>query len=271
MWQSFWAYQTDLPPGSGFAQFSAIHLAWIFTALFFIFATLVYYRRQTAVLRRRIERTLAVLLAASYLLRWTWAVLIGHYYAAEMLPLQLCALAAAMEVAAVLSRKPLLKEFGYACGIPGALVAFIMPGIGPYPLWHFYYLLFIMDHSILLLLPVLWIWGDGFRPDGRRLLRCFAILLVMAGIDVVINARIGSNFMFLNFVPADTSLKPIADGFGNPGYQFAMGLLLLIVWGILYTPWIIVNRRIGRNDAGGVKPSVKRHNNQLKTHNKAGS
>ena len=243
MRQSFWAYQTDLLPGSGIAQFSVTHLAWVFTAGILVLATLLIYRRQAAARRRRMELVLAVLLAASYLLRWIWAAVIGHYYAAEMLPLQLCALSAAMEIAAVLSRKPLLKEFGYACGIPGALVAFILPGIGPYPLWHFYFLLFILDHTILILLPMIWVWGDGFRPDVRRLLRCLAILLVMAGGDVVINARIGSNFMFLNFAPEDNSLKPVADIFGNPGYQFAMAALLFVVWGILYAPWIIIKRR----------------------------
>lgn len=243
MRQSFWAYQTDLPPGSGIAQFSATHLAWVLTAGILVLAALLIYRRQAAAHCRRMELVLAMLLTASYLLRWIWAIVIGHYYAAEMLPLQLCALSAAMEIAAVFSRKPLLKEFGYACGIPGALVAFIMPGIGPYPLWHFYYLLFILDHTILILLPMIWVWGDGFRPDVRRLLRCFILLLVMVGGDVVINARIGSNFMFLNFVPADTSLKPVADLFGNPGYQFVMAAILFVVWGMLYAPWIIMKRR----------------------------
>ena len=186
---------------------------------------------------------IAVLSASGYIFRWIWVALIGHYDPNEMLPLHLCSLSAIMEFIAVVSRKPLFKEFGYACGIPGAAVTFIMPGMGPYPLFHFYYMVFILDHSILILLPMLWIFGDGFRPDLRRLSRVFMILLAMASVDVVVNRLLGSNFMFINYAPDDTTLKAAADFFGNPGYQFAMGGILMILWVFLYLPWVIAKRK----------------------------
>lgn len=243
MWKYFWKYETDLPSGIGVAQYSTTHLAWVATVLIIIFLVVLFYRSQTVAIRRRIELTIAVLLASGYIFRWIWVALIGHYNPAEMLPLHLCSLSAIMEFIAVVSRKPLFKEFGYACGIPGAAVTFIMPGMGSYPLFHFYYMVFIMDHSILILLPMIWIFGDGFRPDLRRLTRCFMILLVMASFDVVVNKLLGSNFMFINYAPDDTTLKAAADWFGNPGYQFAMGGILLIVWVFLYTPWIIEKKK----------------------------
>ena len=239
MWRYFWTYSTDLPPGTELPPFGAGHLGWVFVSLAVILATTLVYRKQTLVWRRKMEVAIAILMASGYVLRWGWAAVIGHYYAAEMLPLHLCSLAALVEMAAVFTRKPLLKEFGYACGIPGAVVAMVMPGIGPYPLWHFYYLLFILDHTILFLLPVLWITGDGFRPSFHRLKQCFFLLLGMAAVNIAVNAWLNSNFMFLHFVPEGVVLKPLSEKLGIPGYQFAMAGLLFLVWTVMYLPWMI--------------------------------
>lgn len=251
MGKYFWLYTTDLPEGIGVKQFSPVHLIWASSALLIVFLAAVFYLRLSKPVRRRFEILLAVLLASGYVFRWIWAVVIGHYEAQEMFPIHLCALSAMIEFAAVISGKPFFKEFGYACGLPGALATFIMPDMGLYPLWHFYYLVFILCHSILILLPILWIWGDGFRPDLRRLLQCFVLLLFLAGCDVIINIRTGSNFMFLNYVPGTAKLKAAAEWAGNPGYQFAMVGILFTIWAFLYIPWILVNRRRRRKETRG--------------------
>ncbi len=243
MWDYFFTYAYDLPPGTELPLFGIRHIGWVSVSLVLITGLVLLHRRLSAPRRRRMEVAVAVVMALGYLLRWGWAAVIGRYYAAEMLPLHLCSLAAMMEMAAVFSRSPLLMEFGYACGIPGAVVAMILPGIGPYPLWHFYYLLFIVDHLILLMFPILWVVGDGFRPSFRRLVKCFALLLGMAGLDVLVNHWIGSNFMFLHFVPEGVLLKPVSKKLGVPGYQFAMAGLLFLVWGGLYLPWILRKKR----------------------------
>ncbi len=253
MWQYFWVYQTDLPPGIGVDLFSATHLAWVFTASLLIYLIALLYCKQNKIIRRRMEIVIAILLLSGYLIRWIWAIWIGHFDPTDMLPLHLCALSAMAEFIAVFSRNLTLKEFGYACGVPGALATFILPSFGAYPLFHVYYLVFILDHSILILLPLIWIWGDGFRPDSRRLLRCFAIVLFMAGIDVMVNKLINSNFMFINGVPDGTIYKPIADWFGNPGYQFPLTLVLLLVWGIFYAPWMLKRKKAASRLKAGQK------------------
>lgn len=243
MWQYFWSYQTDLPADVSVTLFGPTHLAWVSTALLLILLALLAYRRLGEASRQRMQLFLAVLMVSTYLIRWIWVVAIGHYSALEMLPLHLCSLSAWLEFATVLFSRPIMKEFAYACSMPGAIASFITPGMDPYPLFHIYYLQFVIAHSILILLPVLWIWGDGFRPDYRRLPRCLAILLLMAGGAELVNRLIGSNYMFLDYAPDATPLKPLADYFGNPGYQLAMAGLLLLIWLIFYLPWVIGNVR----------------------------
>ena len=251
MWRYFWSYETDLPPDIGVELFGTTHLTWVAIALLLIVLVCLIYRRLTPPARRRLQLTLAILMTGGYVLKWIWALLIHHYELTEMLPLHLCGLSAWLELGAVLGKRPFLKEFGYACSLPGAAFTFITPGMGPYPLLHFYYIQFILAHTILLLLPILWVWGDGYRPDYRRLPRVFAFLLLLAGIAVVVNWQTGSNYMFLNYAPESTPLKPLADFFGNPGYQAAMAGLLFLIWVAEYVPWAVSARRhhAGTGDA----------------------
>lgn len=251
MWPYFWQYQTDLPSGSGFATFSPTHLAWLAVSWLLIALAALGYRYLSPPARLRAEQSLAVLIASTYLFRWIWAAALGHLYASEMLPLHLCAVAALVDTVAAFTRPAWLKDFGYACGIPGAIIAFLLPGIGPYPVWHFYYLLFTLDHAILILLPVIWISGGRLRPNIRNLPRCLGLLLIMAGFALLANQALGSNFMFLTTIPPDTPLTPLAKSLGNPGYQFVMAALLFLIWGLLYLPWIIHRWRRRLTDEPG--------------------
>jgi hypothetical integral membrane protein (TIGR02206 family) len=240
MGKLFWAYETDLPQGSGFDMFSVTHCLWIVSSLLIVMllAVMIHFLKPDRQLK--IERILAVVITASYFLRWIWAALIGHYNPAEMLPLHLCAAAALAEVLAVYTRKSWLMDFGYACGLPGSLVAFIIPGVGHYPVWHFNYLMFTIDHMILILLPIVWIIHHDFRPDYHNLPHCLIVTILLAGFDYVVNPIIGSNFMFVSFVQPNTPLTAIGLRLGVPGYQLAMGLLLLLTWALIYTPWILI-------------------------------
>ncbi len=191
----------------------------------------------------RLDRILAIALAMSYILRWLWALIIGRYKLDENLPLQLCSVSAIMIIAAVFSQKTLLMAFGYACGLPAGLAVFAMPGPARYPLVHFFYLLFILSHILLVLMPLLWVTSRRLVPDIRQLPKIFLILLPFAALALSLNSLIGANFMYLNGVPGGLGVTGLADALGNPGYQFVMIALLLVIWVILFLPFSIHNRR----------------------------
>lgn len=239
MLKYFWTYETDLPPDIGVVTFGVVHLTWVVVVLLMIFLTLQIYRRQTAVNRRRIQVAAAFLLVAGYIGRWIWAGLIGHYSIVEMLPLHLCTISVMVEFAVVITGRIIFKEFAYCCSLPGAISSLITPGMGLYPLLSYYYLQFAMAHMILILLPLIWVIVDGFRPDIRRFPACAALLLMFAGIAFTVNQIIGSNYMFLSFAPKDTPLEVFELWFGNPGYLIPTILLLFAIWFLFYLPWMI--------------------------------
>lgn len=243
MFDYFWLYKTDLPQGVGTANFSATHWAWLSVSFCLIVATLFWYRRQSVSTRHTARIVIAILLMMGDLTRWTWAGIIGHYSVVEMLPLHLCTVSVIIEVTSVFNKNRIFKEFSYATGLPGALAALLTPDWGVYPFFNFQYLQSTVTHTLLVLLPVIWVWGEGFRPDARQLPRCFGLLAGLAAIAAIVNRFLGSNYMFLSFAPKDTPLEIFETWFGNPGYIGPLFLLVIVIWLVFYTPWILIDRR----------------------------
>jgi hypothetical integral membrane protein (TIGR02206 family) len=249
MWDYFWTYYADLPPGVGTPNFGPVHLAWLTASFAVIVLVLLVYRRLGSRARKTAQIIMAVLLMGGDIGILTWLAASGHFSLAETLPLHLCSLAVWLEPAGVFSKSQLIREFSYGCCLPGALAAMLTPTWTIYPVLHIHYLVSILNHTLIIMIPVIWIWGDSFRPSVRRLPGCFALLLLIAGVSAVVNRLLGSNFMFLSWPPPGTILTVFERWLGNPGYILLLVALVLAAWALLYTPWLI-SSLIHRNKAG---------------------
>lgn len=239
----FWTYKTDLPADFiGTPNFSSPHLACILASILLIVAMLLIYRRQDAKVKIRMQKFIIVLAAVLDVARWIWAAIIGHYSFQEMLPLHLCSLSIWMELAAVFTGRSLLKEFGYALCMTGAMAAILTPDWSMYPFPSFQYLHSIVVHSLLILVPVLWIWGDGFRPNYRQLPKCLLILFAFAIPVFFINFAVDGNYLFLREAPKDTPIEIFDTWFGNPGYLVPLFFTIMVVWLVFYLPWMIIGK-----------------------------
>lgn len=252
----FWTHSSDLPEGVGTPNFSATHIAWLLTVLVVIVFTALFLKKKAAPLSGKVQRILIICAAVLEISRWIWAAIIGHYTIVEMLPLHLCSLSIWMEFAAVFSGKQLLKDFGYSLCLPGALAALATPDWGVYPFFSFQYLHSVTVHSLLLLIPVIWVVSDRFRPNYRNLPKCFGILMLFAVPVFGLNQLLGSNYLFLREAPKDTPLELFEILCGNPGYLIPLFLLIALIWLLLYLPWAIADGiRTRRDLVGAIKPS----------------
>ena len=233
----FWVYRTELPPGIGVKIFSIAHLTWVSMAILVITLMISLYRRQPESGKRVILVAAASLMALGYVGRWIWLASIGRYTIVENLPLQLCSIAVIVELFAVLKGNNTAKEFSYCCGLPGALASLIMPGMGSYPLFSYFYLQFAFAHTILILIPLLWILVDGYRPDFRNLPKCAGMFAIFICLAYAVNTRIGSNYMFLRHTRDNTLMSPFEKWLGHPGYLVPYAVFVLAAWIILYLPW----------------------------------
>jgi hypothetical integral membrane protein (TIGR02206 family) len=252
----FWTHSSELPEGVGTPNFGAIHLTWLLCSLAIIVITVLILRKAGKPISNRVQRVLIIFVAVLEVSRWIWAAIIDHYTIVEMLPLHLCSLSIWMELAAIFSGKQLLKDFGYALCLPGALAALATPDWGVYPFFSFQYLHSVTVHSLLLLIPAIWVWSDKFRPNYKNLLKCFGILMLFVVPVFGLNHLLGSNYLFLREAPKATPLELFENLCGNPGYLFPLFLLLFVIWIILYLPWAISDivknrrRRLSTDDEG---------------------
>ena len=117
------------------------------------------------------------------------------------------------------------------------------PNLGPYPLFSFCFMEYSLTHTLLVLLALLFVFGDGLRPDFRSLAHSIWLAAPFIGTAFWVNKLIGSNYMFLNRVEKGTVLVLFDSWLGTPGYLIAVLGSIIIVWFIIYAPWEISKRR----------------------------
>lgn len=131
----------------------------------------------------------------------------------------------------------------YGISFPGGLVAMVNPNLGPYPLLSFNFVEYTLTHLLLILLPLLFVFGDGFRPDIKSLPHSIYLTAPFIGIAFWFNQTIGSNYMFLNRIEKGTVLVLFDKWMGSPGYLIPVVVSIIIVWFVLYAPFEIPRRR----------------------------
>lgn len=241
----FWTFESDLPSGLGVETFSFAHIIVLVLSTIIIFLIIQIYRKQIDFGRRNIKRVIAALLIMLYFSRWIWCAFSGDIslFVSLMLPLHLCSVSAIMGIAAIFSNNRLVKEFSYGIGLPGGLVAMANPNLGPYPLFSFFFFEYNLTHMLLILLPLLFVFGDGFRPDVKGLPHSLYLAAPFVGTAFWVNQTIGSNYMFLNRIEKGTILVLFDKWLGTPGYLIAVLVSIIIFWILLYAPWEISKRR----------------------------
>ena len=242
---NFWTFESDLPSGMAVETFSSAHIVVLILSAITIFCIIQLYHKQTTLGRRIIKMTIAALLVMLYFSRWIWCAIFADFsfFMTMLLPLHLCSVSAMIGSVAVFSNNRLLKEFLYGISLPGGMAAMANPNLGPYPLFSFFFAEYTLTHTLLILLPLLYVFGDGFRPDVRSLSQSICLATPFIGMAFWVNQTIGSNYMFLNHAEEGTVLVLFDKWLGTPGYLLAVLLSIFISWTILYAPWEISKRR----------------------------
>lgn len=241
----FWTFESDLPSGMGVETFSSTHIIVLILSVIIIYFIIQLYHKQAVFGRRNIKMTIVALLIMLYFSRWIWCAFFGDFsfFLNLMLPLHICSVSAIMGTAAVFSNNRLFQEFMYGISLPGGLVAMANPNLGPYPLLSFNFVEYTLTHLLLILLPLLFVFGDSLNPDIKSLPHSIYLAAPFIGIAFWVNQTIGSNYMFLNQIETGTILVLFDKWLGTPGYLIAVLGSIVIVWAVLYAPYEISRRR----------------------------
>ncbi len=225
----------------GFHMFDATHIYGL--VLFAIISIVlgIFYHKMSQKARRNTLIVLAALCLADELFKHIGCLAVNQY-SWGYLPLHLCSINIFVILAYVLKPTDLKAEILYALSIPGASLALISPSWTKLPMLNFMHLHSYTIHVLLVLFPILLLAG-GFRPSYKRLPKVFLCLLVAAACIFPLNKLLGTNFMFLNGSDNNLILVFFENIFGDPGYLIGLPVLLVIIWTLMYLPWIISDRR----------------------------
>jgi hypothetical integral membrane protein (TIGR02206 family) len=239
----FFKYLTEgIPKEIASGLFTPGHLTALFIVTFSIIILVLIFRNQSAKVRRIFIIICAFIIAASECVRMIWVVLRIGFTVSDTLPLNLCGLMMFFVPAAVITRRKLLMEFIYACGLAGASAALLTPDVSIYPVLHFQYIQSFISHGMIVFVPIFLIAAEGFRPDYKYIPKVLILLLSMLPFIYVLNLISGSNFFFLMYAPPGTLIEIYYNIAGYPGYIILLVFTMVVLWTILYLPWVIHDR-----------------------------
>lgn len=187
----------------------------------------------------RLSWTLGILLLL------TWPAKIWGYYAADPtyptpLPMHMCDWAAFLCVGAMWLRKQWMAELAYFWGVGGTFQGLVTPNLA-YGFPHPMYLSFFMLHSGVVIAAIYTVLGLGMRPRRNSFLLAWAALHVYMVVAIAVNAITGENFGFLRAKPDAGSLFDLLGPW--PWYILALEPVVLLIFGLLYLPFLRENLR----------------------------
>lgn len=192
--------------GPGFVLFGRQHLSAVAVTSAGLATLMTVGRRLGPRGRRRVRRVLAGALVGQEVSFHAWRWACGTWNVREMLPLHLCSVLVWGGAATLLHPTRLGDEVVWFWGLAGAPQALLTPDVGEYAAPHYRFFQFFVSHGLVLAVPLWRVCVEGYRPDAAGARRAFFALLAHAGVVGVINARLGSNYLFVNRKPDTASV-----------------------------------------------------------------
>ncbi|HYH45775.1 MAG TPA: TIGR02206 family membrane protein [Thermoanaerobaculia bacterium] len=165
---------------------------------------------------------------------------------ADWAPMQLCDWVTFLCAAALLRRHQLLFELTYFWGLAGTFQAVLTPDL-PFGFPHPSFLSFQIAHAGIVVAVLYLVLGLGQRPVPRSILRAFLWIQVYLAAAALVNVAFGTNFGYLRAKPARASLLDLLGPW--PWYILSLEALALVLFTVLYLPFVIADWRAWRRGA----------------------
>ena len=213
----------------GFSLFGPDHLAALGAVCIACVACIVVTRRGSPSCGRGIRWLVAVTLASAHatesLVAW-WQ----GCYTRDMLPLQLCDVAAMLAVWGLLTLDQRAIEPLHFFALSGTAPALFTPELDvAFP--HLRFVVYFVEHGLTVIAPLLLAAGLGCRPRPGAWRRAVLQVNALAGVAALANLTLRTNFLYL-------SRKPVGptpfDLFGPwPNYLLVLEVLVLVIFRLL--------------------------------------
>ncbi len=215
-----------------FRLFGPDHLATLGILAVAALAAIVTARLGGASFRRRLSLSIALLLIGCHGTENVVALSQG-WYRIQMLPLEMCDLAAMFGAWSLITASRRAAGPAWFFALSGTLPALITPELNVgFP--RFRFVVYFVEHGLTVLTPLVLVVGFGLVPRRGAWFRAFLTINAFGALNAVLNAFMGTNFMYLSHKPKGPT--PF-DWFGPwPGYLIVLELLVLTLFRLLQIP-----------------------------------
>ena len=191
--------------------------------------------------RRVFRYTLAAILVIVESLWHWWNWYIGDWSIQYMLPLHVCSAMVWLSAFMLVTENFFLYDFVYFMGIGAATQALLTPDAGIYGFPHFRFFQVMMSHGAIVTTAVYLTTKEGFRPTWKSLVKVVIGMNIYVVFIMIVNALLGSNYMFIAHKPETPSLIDIMPPW--PWYILVLEAIGLAISLILYIPFAIKDWR----------------------------
>ena len=234
--------------GGVFRFFDAAHLAALLLAFALSLFLIMRRRHFTPTQQQAIRRAMAALLLANEIGYHGWRILTHRWLLATMLPLQLCSVLVWASAAMLLTRSYRLYELLYFLGIGGATQALLTPDAGIYGFPHYRWFQTFLAHILIVVSAVYMTAVEGYRPTWKSLKRTVVALNLYAAFVGIVNALLGSNYLYIARKPdIPTLIDQLAPW---PWYVLELEIMALVVLFLLYVPFAFYDWKRKKHHTG---------------------
>lgn len=169
-------------------------------------------------------------------LAWTaWGILPSQWNIDQSLPFQFSDALRFITAIALLTRAGWAIAICYFWGLTLNLQSVITPDLNyfTYPALEFGMYWFL--HITALVVPIVFVWGLGYRPTWRGYGVAYGATVAWAGVAVVANMVTGANYAYLSQAPAGPSVLDVLGPW--PIYILWEGVIIASVWALITWPW----------------------------------
>lgn len=232
--------------GEPFELFGTAHLIALAIVLLFNLSFLFFRKKPDSAANYLLRYGMALVLIVNEGFWHYWNIRTGQWSLQETLPLHICSIFVFLNAIMLVTKSYRIYEFAYFLGIAGALQPLITPDAGMWGFPHFRFFQVIVSHGLIVSSAIYMTVVQRYRPTWRS----FGRVLLGSGIYMafifVLNLLIGSNYLFIAHKPATASLLDVLPEW--PLYIIFIIALGLVVFFLLYTPFIIIDARRKHQD-----------------------
>ncbi|MCT2261274.1 TIGR02206 family membrane protein [Brachybacterium muris] len=229
------------PPLGRMTPYGLEHIAMLALIALGSIALVAWARRADPATVDRVLRVAGWVLLINAVLWTVWGLMPWAWNIDESLPLHFSDALRYLLPLALILRRPWMIVVACYWGLTLNMQSVLTPDVNYFvwvPLEFFQYW---FSHGSGVVLPVVLIWGLGYRPTWRGCGFAYAATLAWATLAFTVNMSLGTNYAYLNRAPAGPSILDLMGPW--PQYLLVEAVVIAAGWVLLTLPFVLRDRR----------------------------